>query len=180
MKLIQLPLVLSLSILVLAGCKTLEPAKYSEFTRTTDFTTIESFYIGDVKASEHSRFNRERGVEEATVEALEAGLTDLGYSRSEMPADISVSARWRLVTALRLEEPMYSKGPGGGRVDADRRIEKRYNLVIEISDEAGVFWVYESDRRLQFYELTEERARRMTAAAIARFPTSTLFENSNP
>ncbi|MEM9025978.1 MAG: hypothetical protein AAGB06_03490 [Verrucomicrobiota bacterium] len=166
--------------LALSACKTFEPAKYSEFVRTTDFTNFDTFRLGQIEASTHPQFRRADEVSAATRNALGETLNALGYSETEDSlSDFVVEARWRLVSALKLRESMVL-GPESNPGGRSQGVEKRYNLLIEVSDATGVFWVFESDDRLLPRDLTEARARSMVARAIGRFPTSTLFERSNP
>ncbi|MEM7672296.1 MAG: hypothetical protein AAF212_03035 [Verrucomicrobiota bacterium] len=166
--------------LALGACKTFEPAKYSEFVRTTDFTNFDTFRLSKIEVSRNPQFRRVDSVSVATREALDETLDALGYVEAEdSMSDFVVEARWRLVSALKLRESMVL-GPQGAPREHGQALEKRYNLLIEVSDAAGVFWVFESDERLLPRELTEARARSMVSQAIGRFPTSTLFGRSNP
>lgn len=168
--------ILLLTAAILSGCKTFEPAKYSEFVRTTDFTQFDSYAIGEVTVTEFGRFYREPEVQAATLAALKNGMEALGYAAdTEETPDVTVSARWQLVSALilreRSNEPFKLNTTPGGRPVAD----KRYNLVIEVADAEGIFWAYESNDRVIPREFTAARAAALVEKAILRFPESTLF-----
>ena len=159
-----------------AGCQTFEDPKFSEFTRSIDFSDFESFVVESVSVSDYRRFSDRDFIAQATFTAMTAGMSDLGYVQAEAPeADLFLSAKWQLVTALPSRERMSLDAWVPGTVESFKRSDKRYNLVVEVHDAEGMFWRYVSDERVAPSSLSSERARSIVAYSIARFPQSSLF-----
>ena len=169
--------IVSLLALGISACKTWEEPKYTEFTRTTDFTYFKTFSLVEVRVSENVRLNRIEEIRSQTQQAIRDSLQALGYEETGPDfADFSVRADWRLVSTLKTYQQESTVPPPMGDGFREARVPARsYSLTIQVEDKDGVFWLHESDERITPQAFTVSRAASASKGAMDRFPKSTLF-----
>lgn len=165
---------LGLGLLFLVGCATKGP--YSEFVRTTTFSSLQTFdYRHSFIAGMDFRESEQMMLEELSREVMLAAFSEKGFQRVSEEPDFYVVVRWR--KSLTTQPDIFDSidGPRQSLERMDRPglgFAARVHLTVEVYEREGdaLFWRKELPNVFEATQFTEDRIVASLQRAVVNFP----------
>ncbi|MGB0257164.1 MAG: hypothetical protein ACPGES_00810 [Coraliomargarita sp.] len=168
----------------LLGCATSENNGRSEFTKTINFSKLDSFsYRNTLISGMEWRESEEVFLEEWSKQVMEQEMVQRGFELVDADADFYAVVKWRKNVSSYVNTFDPIDGPGATinrRNTGPTSFAARVSMTIEIynAETGEMFWRKDQPNLFEAIQFTQDRVRKSLQRGIKHFPER-VFKDPN-